>query len=106
MKKPKLKSYPTYNKINKCNKDVVEVSQDELNNLPESEKKEYKYFMTRDKQKVITPPGPTDHKLLLLILDKVTNLENRVSRLENEVVDIKNRVIKLERIVKINNLKE
>jgi len=106
MKKTKFKSYPTYNKINKSNKDVVEVSQDKLNNLPESEKKEYKYLMTRDKQKVIQPPGPTDHELLLLILDKVTNLENRVGRLENEVFDIKNRVIRLEKIVKINNLKE
>jgi len=88
--------YSSYNEINKSNKDVVEVSQDDLNNLPDSKKKEYKYLMTRDKEKVVTPPGPSDHELLLLILDKVTNLEN-------EVVDIKNR---LNNIVKFNNLKE
>jgi len=55
--------------------------------------------MARDKQKVVTPPGPTDHELLLLILDKVTNIENRLTNLEN-------RVSRLERIVKLNNLKE
>jgi len=52
--------------------------------------------MTRDKQKVIQPPGPTDHELLLLILDKLGNVENRLTNLENRVGNI----------VKLNNLKE
>lgn len=110
MKNPNIKTYSTYNEINKNNKDVMEISKECFESLPQSEKEEYKYLMTKDKSKINPPKNPTDHELLLLILSKVEKLEEfkvNQEKFNQYLVDRFDKLdSRVDKLIKLNNLKE